>query len=202
MKFASLAWTIARDGLFYLRFPEPGTVPPEDEQYFGRIYFHRLGDSQSGDVLVFGRPDARGRRAVGRCHRRRPFLVVTAQRGASDDSEIHFIDLSRPGDFSRTTRSSPASTRPTRSSTRLTDASSSEPPGMRRTAGSLPCDADAAGRAVRGGRRHDHRTGCRPRCWRATRSWRRICRTRATGWRCSTRRAAPQARSLCRASDR
>ena len=102
VKFASLAWTLARDGLFYLRFPEPGTVPPEDEQYFGRIYFHRLGDAQSGDALVFERPDARDIVPLVDATPDGRFLVVTAQRGASDDSEIHLIDLSRPGDFDRT----------------------------------------------------------------------------------------------------
>src|SRR5215471_11429437 len=34
VKFASVAWTKDARGFFYLRFPEPGTVPPEDEQYF------------------------------------------------------------------------------------------------------------------------------------------------------------------------
>ena len=85
-----------RDGLFYLRFPEPGTVPPEDEQYFGRIYFHRLGDAQAADVLVFDRPTRRTLCRWSMLRHDGRFLVVTAQRGASDDSEIYLIDLSRP----------------------------------------------------------------------------------------------------------
>ena len=59
VKFASIAWTRDGAGFYYLRFPEPGSVPPEDEQYFGRIYFHRLGDPQAADALVFETPDAR-----------------------------------------------------------------------------------------------------------------------------------------------
>ena len=35
VKFASIAWT--RDGFFYTRFPEPGSVPPEHAQYFCRV---------------------------------------------------------------------------------------------------------------------------------------------------------------------
>ena len=58
-------------GFYYLRFPEPGSVPQEDEQYFGRIYFHRLGDPQPADALVFAHPDA-GSGAAGPRHRERP----------------------------------------------------------------------------------------------------------------------------------
>jgi hypothetical protein len=46
VKFASIAWTRDGSGFYYLRFPEPGSVPPEDEHYFGRIHFHRLGQPQ------------------------------------------------------------------------------------------------------------------------------------------------------------
>jgi prolyl oligopeptidase len=101
VKFASLAWTLAQDGFFYLRFPEPGSVPPEDEQYFGRIYFHRLGDAQTEDELIFETPHAREIVPLVEVTDDGRFLVVTAQRGASDDSEIHLIDLSRKGDFTR-----------------------------------------------------------------------------------------------------
>jgi prolyl oligopeptidase len=57
VKFASVAWTADSRAFYYLRFPEPGTVAPEDEQYFGRIYVHRLGDRQTQDVMVFELPD-------------------------------------------------------------------------------------------------------------------------------------------------
>jgi prolyl oligopeptidase len=96
VKFASIAWTRDGAGFYYLRFPEPGSVPPEDEQYFGRIYFHLLGDPQSADNLVFGTPDRKevvpmvDLTASGR------WVVITAQRGASDDSEIHVIDRDAP----------------------------------------------------------------------------------------------------------
>jgi prolyl oligopeptidase len=90
VKFASIAWTEDAAGFYYLRFPEPGSVPPQDEQYFGRIYFHRLGDDQSRDALVFSHPvpevvslvhvPASGR-----------WVVITAQRGASDEAEVYLL---------------------------------------------------------------------------------------------------------------
>jgi prolyl oligopeptidase len=92
VKFASIAWTRDREGFYYLRFPVPGTVPADDEHYFGRIYFHRLGDVQADDVLVFEKPDMK--EAVPMVHVTADdrYAVIAVQRGASDDSEIHLVD--------------------------------------------------------------------------------------------------------------
>ena len=42
-KFTGISWTPAHEGFYYTRFPEPGSVPPGDENYFGKVYYHRLG---------------------------------------------------------------------------------------------------------------------------------------------------------------
>jgi prolyl oligopeptidase len=95
VKFASVAWTKDASGLFYLRFPEPGTVPAEDEPYFGRIYFHRLGAAQPDDPLVFETPDRKDLvPLVDTTHSGR-WVVVTVQRGASDDAEVYVAAESR-----------------------------------------------------------------------------------------------------------
>src|ERR1051326_9093608 len=96
VKFASVAWTKNADGFFYLGFPEPGTVPPDDEQYFGRIYFHRLGAPQEADPLVFERPERDVVPLVDVSHSGR-WVVVTAQRGASDDSEVYVAEVGGRG---------------------------------------------------------------------------------------------------------
>jgi len=89
VKFASIAWTKEANGFFYLRFPEPGSVPPEDEQYYGRIYFHRLGTAQAEDRLVFDTPDQKDVVPLVDVSHSGRWVVVTAQRGASDDSEVY-----------------------------------------------------------------------------------------------------------------
>jgi len=91
VKFASVAWTADGGGFYYLRFPEPGSVPAEDEQYYGRIHFHRLGDPQAADVLVFAHPE---REVVPLVHVTASgrWVVITAQRGASDDCEVYLLE--------------------------------------------------------------------------------------------------------------
>jgi prolyl oligopeptidase len=96
VKFASIAWLPDGHAFYYLRFPEPGAVAVKDEQYFGRIYRHRLGEPQSADVLVFERPDEKEVVPLIDVTPDGRFAIVTAQRGASDDSEVHVLDPAAP----------------------------------------------------------------------------------------------------------
>lgn len=91
VKFASIAWW--GDGVFYTRYPRPGTVPPEHEPYFCQVWLHRLGDPQSADRLIYHRPDAPEvvfDVAVTSDDRH---LVITSHRGASDNAEVHVVPL-------------------------------------------------------------------------------------------------------------
>ncbi len=92
VKFASLAWTRDGSGFYYLRFPTPGEVAPGDEQYFARICFHRLGDLQSNDPVVFETPGQKEVVPMVAVSADDRWAVITAQRGASDDSEVHLVD--------------------------------------------------------------------------------------------------------------
>jgi len=57
-RHGNIVWNAAGDGFFYARYPEP----PAEEKFQARslnqmIYFHKLGDEQSQDRLVYRRPD-------------------------------------------------------------------------------------------------------------------------------------------------
>jgi prolyl oligopeptidase len=101
VKFASVAWLPDGSGFYYLRFPEPGSVPAEDEHYYGRIYFHRLGDSQGDDRLVFETPDQKEIIPLVDVSYDGRFVVITAQRGASDEGEVYVIDRTSGDDRPR-----------------------------------------------------------------------------------------------------
>ncbi len=91
VKFASIAW--ADDGFFYTRFPKPGTVPPEHEQYFCQVWFHRLGDSQDQDHLIHERPDAPEVVFEVDVTSDGGQLVITSRRGANDNAEVNVVRL-------------------------------------------------------------------------------------------------------------
>ena len=56
-KFSSIAWRHDNVGFYYNRLPEPGTVPPEDQSNFSRVYWHTLGTPQTEDTLVYEQPE-------------------------------------------------------------------------------------------------------------------------------------------------
>ena len=55
-RFTSMAW-VQDVGFYYSRYPQPGTVAPEDENNFCQVYWHTLGTEQEDDVLVFEMPE-------------------------------------------------------------------------------------------------------------------------------------------------
>jgi prolyl oligopeptidase len=83
-KFVTISWTASSDGFYYTRFPE-------NDNYRPAVYMHRLGQDQDHDELVF--PAAADPEIVYEVdqssdHR---FLVVTAFKGASENSRIHLF---------------------------------------------------------------------------------------------------------------
>lgn len=96
-KFTNMAWTEDAAGFYYTRFPQPGTVAPGDEHYFARVYYHRLGEPQERDRLVFERPDNRDIVVSAVTSSDGRWLVLTSFKGASDDSEVHVVDLRTGG---------------------------------------------------------------------------------------------------------
>jgi prolyl oligopeptidase len=91
VKFASIAWW--GDGFFYTRYPQPGTVPPEQEPYFCQVWHHRLGDPQTADRRVYHRPDAPEVVFEVKVTSDDRQLVIGSYEGASDHAEIHVIRL-------------------------------------------------------------------------------------------------------------
>jgi prolyl oligopeptidase len=97
VKFVSVAWTRAGDAFFYTRFPAPGTVPAGDENYFNKVYYHRLGDPQERDALVIERPAERETVFGVETSDDGRWAVISAFRGSSNKSEVHLLDLEVPG---------------------------------------------------------------------------------------------------------
>jgi prolyl oligopeptidase len=93
VKFTGISWTPDKKGFFYTRFPEPGTVPAGDEHYFPKLYYHRLGDPQSKDNVIFEKPTEKevgigaGVSDDGR------WLIIQPNKGASDRAEVWVLDL-------------------------------------------------------------------------------------------------------------
>ncbi len=95
VKFTSPTWTHDNKAFYYARFPQPGTVPPGDENYFAKVYFHKLGEDQSRDVLIYERPDNKEIVFGTDITNDDRYLMIGAFKGASDESEWWVLDRKR-----------------------------------------------------------------------------------------------------------
>ncbi|MFX0094957.1 MAG: prolyl oligopeptidase family protein [Candidatus Hodarchaeota archaeon] len=53
-KYCSLAWLPDNSGFYYTRYPKPGTVEKEQENYNSHVFFHKLGTDYQMDPKIFG----------------------------------------------------------------------------------------------------------------------------------------------------
>ena len=86
---SSVAWV--QDGFYYTVHPAPGTVPAGDEHYHRRVRFHRLGDDQAQDALVFGEGRAKEDILSVQTSPDGRWLLVEAYRGWVQ-SDVYLLD--------------------------------------------------------------------------------------------------------------
>ncbi|MDD5656766.1 MAG: prolyl oligopeptidase family serine peptidase [Elusimicrobia bacterium] len=97
-KFTGVSWAKDGKGFYYTRFPEP---KPGDEgkgaNENAKVYFHKLGDKQERDVLVYERPDHPDWTfGVVRTEDER-HLLLYQDEGTEPKNRIFIKDLRKPG---------------------------------------------------------------------------------------------------------
>lgn len=95
-RFTSLAWLPDASGFYYTRYPEPGTVPPGEENYWKKVYFHALGSDWREDPVVFGEGRAREDMYGVDLSPDGRFLCVSVFQGWAK-SEVYLLDRARTG---------------------------------------------------------------------------------------------------------
>jgi prolyl oligopeptidase len=101
VRFSSLAWRHDGAGFYYSRYPEPGSVPPEDESRFNRVYWHTLGTPQAEDVLIYERPDDKELGFDPAVTDDGRYLVLNVWRGTDPKNRIAYQDLAAGGPIVR-----------------------------------------------------------------------------------------------------
>jgi prolyl oligopeptidase len=97
VKFSGVSWSKNGKGFYYSRYgePQPGTSL-RDANYFQKLYYHRLGTSQSEDELIYERPDNKelgfsaGVTDDGR------YLIIAVSQGTSSKNRLYYKDISHP----------------------------------------------------------------------------------------------------------
>ncbi len=95
-KFTSIEW-IGDEGFYYTRFPQPGSVPLEDESNYQKVYYHKIGTHQSEDKLIYERPEFKelGFRPILSDDER--YLCLNVWLGTDSKNRFYYKDLTSDG---------------------------------------------------------------------------------------------------------
>ncbi len=98
VKFSSIAWTHDNRGFFYSRYDEATSgnkMTNANKNH--KLYYHRIGQPQSRDELVYDRPDQPDWLFFGTVSDDGQFLIINVSQGTDVRTRLYFIDLDNPG---------------------------------------------------------------------------------------------------------
>ena len=97
IKFSRASWTPDSKGFFYSRYDEPNEKTKlEDVNYYQKLYYHRLGTSQSEDVLIYHRPDQKEWGFSGKVSEDGEYLIISVWLGTDSKNLVFYKDLTNP----------------------------------------------------------------------------------------------------------
>ena len=98
VKFSGIAWTHDNKGFFYSRYDAPtsGNMMTNANKNH-KLYYHRVGQPQSRDELVYDRPDQPDWLFNGDVTDDGQYLIITVSQGTDVRNRLYFIDLDNPG---------------------------------------------------------------------------------------------------------
>ena len=96
VKFSSGSWSKDSKGLFYSRYDEPaGSNQLRTVNEFQKLYYHRLGTSQTEDTLIYNRPDHANWGFGGEVTEDGQYLIIGVSRGTDTRNAVFYKDLSK-----------------------------------------------------------------------------------------------------------
>jgi prolyl oligopeptidase len=97
-KFSQIAWAHDGKGFYYSRYdePQPGTAL-EQSNYYNKLYFHVLGQTQASDRLLYERPQDKEWSFEPIVSDDGRYLIVSVSKGTDNENAVLVQDLKRPG---------------------------------------------------------------------------------------------------------
>src|SRR5690349_14793809 len=95
VKFSGMSWTRDGQGFFYNRYAEPKEAALRSVNLFPRMFFHKLGTSQTDDVLVYERPDKGDIMFNGEVTDDGHYLVINLTKPDTINNALYYRDLTQ-----------------------------------------------------------------------------------------------------------
>lgn len=96
VKFSNTSWRRDGSGFFYSRYDEPKGDALKTANKFQKLYFHRLGDDQDDDTLIYENPSQPDWRFQGEVSDDGRWLVISVNRSTEPKNLVLYRDLSKP----------------------------------------------------------------------------------------------------------
>jgi prolyl oligopeptidase len=97
VKFSGLSWTQDGRGFFYGRYPEPAAGEKlRGAVHDKKIYYHRLGEPQANDRLIYARPEEPTLFISAYLDETGRYLNIVTNKGTSAKNELFIADLGDP----------------------------------------------------------------------------------------------------------
>jgi len=99
VKFSGISWTKDNLGFFYTRYPSPSSASGQklESLHDPKIYYHRLGDSQDKDQLIYQRPDHPEWFLQASTSKDGRYLIITASENTVPKNGVYAMNLGDPG---------------------------------------------------------------------------------------------------------
>ncbi len=95
----ALTWLPDDSGFFYTRHPHKGEVPPGDELYNAKVFFHRLGTDFRSDPLVFGADRPKTDLPMVSLSPEGDVLCINVMKGSADYTDVYVRSPALEGEF-------------------------------------------------------------------------------------------------------
>ena len=96
VKFSGASWAGNGSGFFYSRYDAPTEGAEYQEQnFFHKLYFHRVGTPQDQDILVYEQPDDPEWNLSGSVTDDGRYLLITSTKGTNRNARVFYKDLSK-----------------------------------------------------------------------------------------------------------
>ncbi|MCA9804886.1 MAG: S9 family peptidase, partial [Cyanobacteria bacterium HKST-UBA02] len=97
VKFSSASFTRDGKGFFYSAYDKPDEKTQlQKTNYFQKLYFHKIGDEQASDTLVYERKDQKEWGFSGSVSEDGDYLVIHVWKGTEPKNRIFYKSLKEP----------------------------------------------------------------------------------------------------------
>jgi prolyl oligopeptidase len=99
IKFSGASFSGDGKGFYYSRFaePKPGAAALEGQNFYNKVYYHKLGTTQDKDELIYETPDHKEWMFSPQVTDDGRYLIITVSKGTDDKYRILYKDLKAKG---------------------------------------------------------------------------------------------------------